>query len=103
LFKITSNSVRNFLTPQKYLPSGNRPNWFLRQKDGGARAEKRNTSRTVSAAAEKRTAIIWYLADHFIGLAVVASREWSIRCKRIRELAAKVVTQLQTLRRCMEG
>jgi len=75
----------------------------LGQKDVGARAEKRNTSRTLSAAAEKRTAIIWSLADHFIGLAVVASREWSIRCKRIRELVAKVVTQLQTLRRCMEG
>lgn len=74
------------------------------QKDGGgARAEKRNTGRPVSTVAEKRTAIIWSLADHFIGLAVVALREWRIPCKRIRELVAKVVTQLQTLRRCMES
>jgi len=60
-------------------------------------------STTLSAAAEKRTAIIWSLADRFIGLAVVASGERSIRCKRIRELLAKFVTQLHTLRRCMEG
>lgn len=75
----------------------------LGQKDGGSRAEKRNTSRPVSAVAEKRTTVIWSLADHFIGLAVVASREWRIRYKRIRELVAKVVTQLHPLRRCMEG
>jgi hypothetical protein len=72
----------------------------LGQKVGGARAEKRNTSRPVPVVAEKRTAIIRSLADH---VAVVASREWRIRCKRITELVAKGVTQLHTLRRWMEG